>query len=260
MVRVHLLTPRSLSLAVKHPAYIRHCLQIRERHRFESCREYQFKSINRLMLHTVISTNRSGSNTLCKYLSRMLNAVNLLEPITDSRDSNGYANIERIIKDIIVRSKHTDIVAKFHIDHLLELYPTKMDVIIELLESSRRYYSIRENLSEQVKSVYAIEKTNVFDARFKTQHLTITSDRALHISSSLTLYVGAMGEWFKQFPGKLCVLEVMSPMYTKAGLEKYADVYTFDYDSENTKRFVEQNINLKYYFEQGNPLYSLVGA
>ena len=212
------------------------------------------------MLHTVISTNRSGSNTLCKYLSQRYNADNLLEPITDSRDALGYVNIERVIKDIIARSKHTDIVAKFHIDHLLELYPNKMDVIVDLFKSSKLYYSIRENLSEQVKSIIAIEETNVCDARFKPEHFIVTSSRALHISSTLTLYVGAMGEWYKKFPGKLFILEIMSPIYTKVGLEKYADIYTFDYDSENTKRFVEQDINLKYYFDQGNPLYSLVGA
>ena len=42
-VRVLSLTPtlRSCSLMVKHPAYTRHSLQIRERCRFESCQDYQ---------------------------------------------------------------------------------------------------------------------------------------------------------------------------------------------------------------------------
>lgn len=260
MVRVHLLTPRSLSLAVKHPAYIRHCLQIRERHRFESCREYQFKAINIIMLYTVISTNRSGSNTLCKYLAKKFGAVNLLEPVTDSRDADGNVDVERIVFDIINQSRSTDIVAKFHVEHLLELYPKKLDVIVNLLKTSKRYYSLRQNFTEQVRSVYAIEQTNLCDTRFKKEEFTLTSDRALGISTALVLHIGIMGEWFKQFPGKLIILEDMSDVYTKAGFGKYADVYKFDYDSENTQKFVERDINLKYYFEQGNPLYSLVGA
>ena len=42
--RVRFLAPMpkwSCSLTVKHPAYTRHSLQIRERYRFESCQDYQ---------------------------------------------------------------------------------------------------------------------------------------------------------------------------------------------------------------------------
>jgi hypothetical protein len=212
------------------------------------------------MLHTVISTNRSGSNTLCKYLAKKFGAVNLLEPVTDARDAEGNVDVERVVIDIINQSKHTDIVAKFHVEHLLELYPSKVDVLLNLLKTSKRYYSLRQNFSEQVKSVYAIEQTNICDARTNKQKFTLTSDRAFGISTALVLHIGIMGEWFKQFPGKLIILEDMSDAYTKSGFEKYADVYEFDYDTENTQRFVERDINLKYYFDQGNPLYSLVGA
>jgi hypothetical protein len=214
------------------------------------------------MLHTVISTQRSGSNVLCKYLSNKFNTVNLLEPVTDSRDESGVitVDVDQTIYNIIERSKKEDIVAKFHIEHLMEIYPSRVEAIIELLNCSERYYCIRRSLSDQILSIHGIKQTNACDERFKKMDFTITGKDATGIVMPIVFHLGIMGEWYKQFPGKLVVLEDMSDVYTAAGFAKYADVYTFSFDNEHTEKFVKCQITSQDYFNQGNKLFSLVGA
>jgi hypothetical protein len=213
------------------------------------------------MLHTVISTNRSGSNVLCRYLAKKFDAVNLYEPVTDSRDKNGCLNIgvDEIIYDLIDRATKENIVAKFHIDHLLLLYPKNSKAIVDLLKASKKYYCLRSSIAQQLVSIHAIKNTNTCDIRSKKIEFLITGENARDIAATLIFYISVMGEWYKQFPGKLVILEDMSDAYTKEGLEKYSNVYTFKFDNEQTRKFVEQSVNSNDYFIQGNKFFSLIG-
>jgi hypothetical protein len=213
------------------------------------------------MLHTVISTNRSGSNVLCRYIAKKFNTVNLYEPVTDSRDENGCLTIDvdKIIYDLIDRSTKENIVAKFHIDHLLLLYPKNSNAIVDLLKASKKYYSLRSSLAQQIISIHAIKNTDTCDIRSKKIDFLITGENARDIAVPLIFYISVMGEWYKQFPGKLIILEDMSDAYVKEGFEKYSDVYKFKFDNEQTRKFVEQSLNANEYFIQGNKFFSLIG-
>ena len=213
------------------------------------------------MLHTVISTNRSGSNVLCRYLAKKFDAVNLYEPVTDSRDKNDCLNIgvDEIIYDLIDRATKENIVAKFHIDQLLLLYPKNSKAIVDLLKASEKYYCLRSSIAQQLVSLPTIKKTNICDIRSKKIELIITGENARDIAATLIFHISVMGEWYKQFPGKLVILEDMSDAYTKEGLKKYSNVYTFKFDNEQTRKFVEQSVNSNDYFMQGNKFFSLIG-
>ena len=258
MVRAHLLIPRSLSLAVKHPAYIRHCLQIRERHRFESCREYQFKCISNCMLHLVISTPRSGSNALCRYLHQQTGAVNLYEIISDHYDLNGNLSkdIVFIFKKIMERSITEDLIVKCHIDHLMLLYPQHLDLLDRFLKQSTIYYCVRLNLADQLKSFISVERTGAFDHRDQHQTISISGSDALRIYSKILLEIGIQGELYKHYPGELMLLEEMSDDYKNSFSKKYNEVYTYSYDSEYTRKLVERPVNILEVFNKGNSLYS----
>lgn len=260
MVQIHLLIPCSRSLVVKHPSYTRHSPQIRERRWFESTREYQFKGISNNMLHLVISIPRSGSNSLCKFLSGQHNALNLYEPITDHRNLQNELTkpIGLIIKDLLVKSEKQNIVAKFHIDHLLLLFPENKNMLVELFSKSKLYYCFRLNFVEQIKSIQGITKTGVCDERFDKSTIMITAADANNIALKLVKEISIMGEWYKTFNGELNVLENMSETYTNSSFDRYNDVYTYMYESQDTENFINQKVDVLEIFNRGNSIYSLV--
>ena len=168
-------------------------------------------------------------------------------------------DVDKIIYDLIDRSTKENIVAKFHIDHLLLLYPKNSNAIVDLLKASKKYYSLRASLAQQIISIHAIKNTDTCDIRSEKKDFLITGENARDIAVPLIFYISVMGEWYKQFPGKLIILEDMSDAYVKEGFEKYSDVYTFKFDNEQTRKFVEQSLNANEYFIQGNKFFSLIG-
>jgi hypothetical protein len=213
------------------------------------------------MLHLVLSTPRSGSNSLCKFLELEHNAINLYEPVTDNRsaDNDLLKPIEQIVKETLALSRISTTVAKFHVDHLLLLYPHKIDLIIELLKSSKIYYCLRLDFSDQIKSIAGIKHTGICDTRSKPETIDITGLLSLDISLALSLEISIMGEWFKHFPGQLAILEDMEGSYSKYRLNRYDDIYNYTYDSANTKQFVEQYVDVLEIFSKGNPIYKIFG-
>lgn len=216
------------------------------------------------MLHLVISTPRSGSNSLCRYIQQVTGAKNLYEVITDARDehNNLVSDPAAVIKQLLQQSQNLDLVVKCHVDHLMMLYPQRMDVLHQLLTSAKLYYCLRLNLLEQIKSTIGIEFTGVCDHRTATTNILIRGQDALRIYSKILLETSIQGELYKYYPGDIMILEHMSSKYAEADLasNKYNDIYCFTYDSEYTKTLVEQKINVKSVFEQGNSLYRFIGA
>lgn len=212
------------------------------------------------MLHLVISIPRSGSNSLCKFLSTQHSAINMFEPVTDNRDSQSEltTSISLIVKDLLTKSSQQNIVAKFHIDHLLLLFPQDKNILVDLFSKSKLYYCLRLNFAEQIKSMQGITKTGICDERFDKSNLMITGADANNIALKLVNEIGIMGEWYKSFNGELKVLENMSETYSNNGFSRYNDTYSFIYDSEHTKKFVEQPVDVLEIFNRGNGLYSLV--
>ena len=212
------------------------------------------------MLHLVISIPRSGSNSLCKSLSVQHNAFNVYEPVSDHRDSQNEltTSISLIIKDLLAKSSQQDIVAKFHIDHLLLLFPQNKNILVDLFNKSKLYYCLRLNFAEQIKSMQGINKTGVCDQRVDKSTQMITGADANSIALKLVNEISIMGEWYKSFNGELKVLERMSETYSNGGFGRYTDTYSFIYDSEHTKKFVEQPVDVLEIFNNGNRLYSLV--
>ena len=214
------------------------------------------------MLHLVISTPRSGSNALCKLLAQEHSAVNLYEPVTDHRDKDNELTtpIELIVKQTLSMAKDKHVVAKFHIDHLMLMYPQNINVIRELFSLSKLYYCFRLNFSEQIKSIYGIKKTSVCDERSEMASLFMTGHDAKTIASALAEETSIMGEWYKEFNGEICILEKKSETYFVNGFSKYKDTYNYTYDSANTKQFVEQSVDVLEIFNKGNPLYKIFGV
>ena len=213
------------------------------------------------MLHLVISTPRSGSNSLCRFLELEHNAVNLYEPITDNRgfDNELLKPIEQIVKETLALSKISNTVAKFHIDHLLMLYPHNASLIVELLKSAKLYYCLRLNFVEQIKSIAGIKQTGVCDSRTNRETIHLTGPLSLDISMTLIEEISILGEWFKSFPGELIILENMNDSYSKYQLHRYDDTYNYTYDSTFTQQLVEEDIDVLEVFNKGNPLYKIFG-
>jgi len=213
------------------------------------------------MLHLVISTPRSGSNSLCRFLELEHSAVNLYEPVTDNRgfDNELLKPIEQIVKETLALSKISNTVAKFHIDHLLMLYPHNASLIGELLKSAKLYYCLRLNFTEQLKSIAGIKQTSICDSRTNRETIHLTGPQSLDILTILVNEISVMGEWFKSFPGELIILENMNDSYSKYQLHRYDDTYSYTYDSTFTQQFVEQHVDVLEEFNKGNPLYKIFG-
>ena len=188
------------------------------------------------------------------------NAFNMFEPVTDNRDSQNEltTSISLIIKDLLAKSSQQDIVAKFHIDHLLLLFPQNKNILIDLFSKSKLYYCLRLNFAEQIKSMQGINKTGVCDQRVDKSTQMITGSDASSIALKLVNEISIMGEWYKEFNGELKVLERMSETYSNGGFGRYTDTYSFIYDSAYTREFIEQPVDVLEIFNRGNRLYSLV--
>ena len=211
------------------------------------------------MLHLIISTPRSGSNSLCRLLAGQYSATNLYEPVTDHRNKDNELTtpITLIVKQLIERAKTEDVVAKFHVNHLLMLYPQDINVINDLFSNSKLYYCFRLNFTDQVKSIHGITETGICDARTDHKNLNFTGAAAKHIVNDLINEISIMGEWYKSFSGELCVLENKKETYSVNGFTKYNDTYSYTYDSAFTQTFVEQHVDVLEVFNKGNTLYKL---
>ena len=213
------------------------------------------------MIHLVISTPRSGSNALCRYLQSKTGSTNLYEVITDYMDSHSRVNkdIVSIVDNLLEKSMKEDIVAKCHVEQLLLLYPQHADVLDKFLKSAKLYYCLRANLTDQIKSFRGIEITGICDQRANKQNILITGEDALRIRTKILLETEIQGEIFKQYPGEVAVLENMSSEYSAKGSGKYSDTYSYSYDSFYTQQYVEQTVDLLEVFNRGNSLYSITG-
>ena len=213
------------------------------------------------MLHLIISTPRSGSNSLCKFLAMQHTAFNMYEPVTDNRgfDNELLKPIEQIVKETLTLSKISNTVVKFHIDHLLMLYPHNASLIVELLKSAKLYYCLRLNFAEQLKSIAGIKQTGMCDSRTSRETIHLIGPQSLDILTTLVNEISVMGEWFKSFPGELIILENMNDSYSKYQLHRYDDTYSYTYDSTFTQQFVEQHVDVLEIFNRDNSLYSLIG-
>jgi hypothetical protein len=214
------------------------------------------------MLHLVISTPRSGSNSLCRYIGATTGAKNLYEIIGSGTDKYGNltGNPTEIIKNILSQSRRVDLVVKCHIEHIMLLYPQELDLIQQLFLSAKLYYCVRLNLSDQIKSTFGIELTNVCDQGGGSGNILIKGQTALRVFSDIVHHVSIMGELYKYYPGDIMILEEQSGIYAQSAADsgKYNNKYYFSYDSVYTHMLVERKIDIMKVFKQGNSSYAFI--
>lgn len=221
------------------------------------------------MLHLIISTPRSGSNSLCRYLNRNIaGSKNLFEVITDftfnnSTSTKNTEDVIQLLKNLMKRSSNEDLIVKCHVEQLLSFYPQHVDFLDNFLKTAKLYYCLRLNLSQQIKSICGIQSTGICDRRTEKNNIFITGQNAFYMCSKTILQVGIQGELYKHYPGDLMILEEMTNKYAENDLTlssvKYDDTYSFTYDSIYTQKFVEQQVDVLAIFNNGNSLYTIFG-
>lgn len=187
------------------------------------------------MLYTVVATPRSGSTSLCKRIASEYNAKNLGEvffPLYGNTNSLLY----RIkVLELIETSRHKDIVIKVLMNKTEFM---GKDTIVDLLRNSQKiFYSLRLDHVAHVKSVLAGQQTrNLSRRKPSDSRITIHlegNDVEAH-GSKLLEYVRTQGQWYKEFPGELCILDHW-------GKEPYHNTYDFVI-SKSTKEFLNSNV------------------
>lgn len=192
------------------------------------------------MLYTVVAIARSGSSSLCKRVALQYDAKNLGEvffPFYGNNDPSVYVNK---LLELIEISKNKNIVVKI----LVNKSEQPRDIIKVLLESSAKiFYCLRLDHAAHCKSILGSIHTKKFGKRKpidKLIHLDLNGDIVESQGNRLIAYTKTQGQWFKEFPGELSILD-------EWGVEPYANWYEFDI-SKSTKEFL--NPKIKPYLER----------
>lgn len=164
------------------------------------------------MLHTIIYIQRTGSSTFSDELANRLNA-NLLGEIMHlhrTKHTIDYAeSFNKIISELISQSITEDIVVKFHISDITRIMNSSRYVIKQLFQNSYKlYYPIRLDYKSQLISMIIARQTLEWTSdRNVSNQIKIHENDILSMSENLKRMLSIQGEWSKQFPGELIILE-----------------------------------------------------
>jgi hypothetical protein len=211
------------------------------------------------MLYTVIATPRSGSSSLCSLVSAQYNAKNLGEVFFPFYGNENDSVYKDKILELIEASKKKDIVIKILMNKTDYM---SQDTIKLLLNNSQKlFYSVRLDHIAQVKSILAGLQTRKLGKRKSIEQLItikITGDDIESHGTKLSKYIRKQGQWYKEFPGELCILDHW-------GEEPYASWYDFiitksikEFLNPMTVRYIDREFDILSIFHEGDINSSLI--
>jgi len=204
------------------------------------------------MLYTIIYTHRTGSNAIAHKLSSEFGILNLGEVmypyrVNLSTNSTGFINQTRVMLSMVksdciafvekLLSNDQNVLVKFHIMDLIQLYIYSPRLVKDIFEkSSKLFYTIRLDHEAQIKSQLAANKTQVYHNRQEyadtTQTILIRDTEITQYSNTLLQQTSIQGQWYTEFPGVLFVLENWSASISNTDYKAYPNCYTFKISSK----------------------------
>lgn len=216
------------------------------------------------MLHTIIYIQRTGSTTFSSELANNIGANSLGEIMDPHRHENTHEyskNFNKIISELVSRSILEDIVIKFHINDIIRVWNNSQHYIKHLFNNSHKlYYPIRLDYIPHIISMIIAQKTLEWGYNRNTSsQMKISENDIYYYGQILKRFLAIQGEWHKQYPGELVVLEnrVSNP-YPKYDI-KFIGLKSFlKKNLNNDYSYLFPKMNIMETFNNGNQDYKII--
>lgn len=216
------------------------------------------------MLHTIIFIQRTGSTTFSSELANSLGAILLGEIMHPHRHESIHeysVNFNKIITELVSRSISEDIVVKFHINDITRIWNNSRYYIKHLFNNSYKlYYPIRLDYIPHIISMIIAQKTLEWGYNRNTSsQMKIIENDIYYYSQILKRLLAIQGEWHKQYPGELVVLEnrVSNP-YPKYDIKITGLKSFLKKNPDNDYSYLFPKMDIMETFNNGNKDYKII--